>query len=149
MTDQIKRSSRGPYLVEAAVTLIWSGPIHVGTGEHLSVVTDAPIMRDEEGYPILPGSAIRGVLRSWAEAEAPLLGVEREAVVRLFGPATKEMTSNDRQGRLTVGDGTFLQSGGEIRDHVRMDRATEAAALGGKFDQELTHADRASFTLRY
>jgi CRISPR/Cas system CMR subunit Cmr4 (Cas7 group RAMP superfamily) len=79
--------SRGPHLVTIECNLTFDGPLHVGTGERLSVFTDAPLLRDGSDNPVLPGSSIRGVLRDWCEREAALLDVDRGALFRLFGRA--------------------------------------------------------------
>jgi len=145
--------SRGPYRVEALVTVTWAGGLHVGTGERLSAATDAPVLRDGTGRPYLPGSSIRGVLRDWCEREVSVVGVSRETFVRLFGPSTGELSDpkSDRQGRLTVTDARLEVSDkdAEIRDHVRLKLEWGAAAKGGKFDQEVALPTRGKFSLIY
>ena len=143
MNDTLKRAwSRGPFRVELECELRFDGPLHVGTGEALSLATDAPLLRDPGGRVWLPGSSIRGVLADWCHREAPLLGVDRACVRRLFGVAPKQgdaSSKNDRQGRLTVLDVMLEDGAEEIRDHVRIDRRWGAAALGGKFDHEIAY----------
>ena len=143
MDDTLKRAwSRGPFRVELTCKLRFTGPLHVGTGEALSLATDAPVLRDPGGRVWLPGSSIRGVLADWCHREAPLLGVDRACVRRLFGVAPKQgdaSSKNDRQGRLTVLDVMLEDGTEEIRDHVRIDRRWGAAALGGKFDHEIAY----------
>ena len=152
--DKILGSSRGPYRVEWICNLEWEGPLHVGTGERLSVVTDSPLLRDAQGQPYLPGSSVRGVLRDWCEREALVLGIERKHFVRLFGPSTPELKEHDRQARLVVYDARIEakennQEKAEIRDHVRIDRKWGAAAKGGKFDQEVALPEKATLRLTY
>lgn len=159
--------SRGSFRLEIACPIEFLGPIHVGTGERLSIVSDAPVLRDTRGRPYLPGSSIRGVLRDWCEREAPLLGVGPGAVRRLFGatPTAAEAEAmernrkagknpdplrlGDRQGRLTVFDCKLVEPYSEVRDHVKIDRRWGAAAFGAKFDQEIVHCKRAVIRLCY
>lgn len=127
--------SRGPFRVALQCELKFAGPLHIGSGQALSVTTDAPLLRDAGGKPWLPGSSVRGVLADWCRREAPVLGVEQKHVRRLFGEAG---TDADRQGRLTVFDMVLdPDSRPEIRDHVQIDLKTGAAAEGARFDQEV------------
>lgn len=150
---QADHGSRGPYRVEANVSIQWVGPLHVGTGERMAVATDSPLLTDSKGRPALPGSSVRGVLRDWCERELPLLGLDRGVFVRLFGPETRDAAAPeaDRQGRLTVYEAAleFRKVDREIRDHVRLDERWGAAAGGGKFDQEVALCDRGTVTLLY
>lgn len=143
------KTSRGKHCVEIEATLQFHGPLHVGTGQRLSPLTDAPVLRDHEGAAYLPGSSVRGVLRDHAEREARLLGVGDAAVDRLFGRAGPGKTG-DRQGCLRVEDVKLPNVPGvEVRDHVKLDRRYGAAERGLKFDQELVHPDRASLRMVY
>ena len=56
-------------------TLVLDQPLHVGSG-HGSDVTDSAVIRDHAGHPVIPGSSLRGALRSRCErlAEALLPG---------------------------------------------------------------------------
>lgn len=135
---------RGPYRLEAKLNIRWAAPLHVGTGQRLSVVTDAPCQVDASGRPCLPGSSIRGVLRDWCEREASLLGVDGKAVSRLFGSS-----SADRKGRLTVLDAVLSEAPTEIRDHVRIKKDRGVADRGGKFDLEVAWPTGANFVLIY
>ena len=145
--------SRGALHVECSCELEFTGPLHVGTGEALSLTTDAPLLRDGAGNVWLPGSSVRGVLADWCQREAPVLGVDRDSVRRLFGvtPARGAGASQqDWQGRLTVLDVALnVTAGSHVRDHVRIDRRWGAAAEGGKFDQEIAYACSGTFRLIY
>jgi CRISPR/Cas system CSM-associated protein Csm3 (group 7 of RAMP superfamily) len=152
MSNEVKKDawSRGPYRVETHCFLRLSGPLRVGTGESLSAETDAPLLRDARGRAWLPGSSVRGVLRDWCEREAPLLGVNQASVNQLFGASERD-SKDDRQGRLTVLDAVLdvTPSHTEVRDHVKIDRATGAAATGAKFDEELAIARTCTLRLVY
>ena len=144
--------SRGPFRAELRCRLEFTGPLHVGTGEALSLHTDAPVLRDAADGVWLPGSSVRGVLADWCHREAPLLGVHRACVQRLFGVTPKRgegSPEDDRQGRLTVLDVELPGGTEQIRDHVRIDRKTGAAARGGKFDHEVAHSSGGTLTLVY
>ena len=144
--------SRGPFRAKLRCELEFTGPLHVGTGEALSLATDAPVLRDAGGRVWLPGSSIRGVLADWCHREAPVLGVDRASVRRLFGvtPHRRDGSSkNDRQGRLTVLDVEIEEWTEQIRDHVRIDRRWGAAARGGKFDHEVAHPRTGTLRLIY
>jgi len=56
-------------------TLVLDQPLHVGSG-HGSDATDSAVIKDHAGRPIIPGSSLRGALRSRCErlAEALLPG---------------------------------------------------------------------------
>ncbi len=147
------RLSRGPLRVELECELEFTGPLHVGTGEALSVATDAPLLRDADDNVWLPGSSIRGVLADWCQREAPLLGIERAYVRRLFGvtPGRAATGQNDDwQGRLTVLD---LELNGpsmlQVRDHVKIRRDWGAVEKGAKFDQEIAYAPYGTLRLIY
>ena len=58
------------------------GTSHVGTGERMSLVTDAPVLLDAMERPYLPAASLRGVLRSHLEREAGHMG---GSIDKLFG----------------------------------------------------------------
>jgi CRISPR/Cas system CSM-associated protein Csm3 (group 7 of RAMP superfamily) len=161
--------SRGAYRLEITCPVDLLGPLHVGTGERLSILSDAPVFRLPDGTVVLPPSSVRGVLRDWCEREAPLLGVTAEAVSRLFGATPDERQAEaderarrrgeeadprrirDRQGRLTIPQVRLhgAVATGDVRDHVRIDRRWGTAAHGAKFDQEVVHCATAEIVLVY
>ena len=144
-----KALSRGPYRLEIRIPVTFDGPVHVGTGERLSIQTDAPVLRLPQGPPYLPGASIRGVLRDWCERERAALQVSGEAFNRLFGCTPDQRgSSDDRQGRLTVLD-AYLQDAAEIRDHVSIKSEWGATQRGAKFDQEIVHAAGTALILLY
>lgn len=77
-------------------------PLHCGTGQGVEVI-DLPIARmHATGIPIVPGTSLKGVLRSMVEArtadEGPLFAV--------FGPGTAN--ASDNAGAFVVGDARLL-----------------------------------------
>ena len=76
-------------------------PIHAGTG-HSPGAIDLPIARDTStGFPILPGSGIKGALRA-----AYSLSPGGPKVTEVFGPETAN--ASDHAGGLWVGDANLL-----------------------------------------
>ncbi|MCA8996354.1 MAG: TIGR03986 family CRISPR-associated RAMP protein [Planctomycetaceae bacterium] len=75
-------------------TLTTVAPLHIGSGDivtfdHPSLKDDSgklndiqAVVKDYRGRPCLPGTALKGVLRSWAEAMLP---TESTAITRIFG----------------------------------------------------------------
>lgn len=61
-------------------------PLHPGTGQALGAV-DLPVQRERHtGYPLIPGSSVKGVLRAAAESA---LGPEHARVLAVFGPGNR------------------------------------------------------------
>lgn len=118
MNHQFKHQARGPLLVQVRGTLEMTGPWHVGTGQTLSIATDAPLLRCESsGNVFLPGASLRGVLRSYLLQEAIPLGCDMDSLERFFGTtpnADVEAGSEDDrdcQGRLTIFDAQPISAG--------------------------------------
>ena len=55
-------------------TLVMDTGLHIGSGEEAGAI-DAGVMLDAAGRPFIPGSSLKGVLRSEAERFAPVLGM--------------------------------------------------------------------------
>lgn len=78
-------------------------PLHVGADEGVGGI-DLPTMREAHtGYPLLPGSSLKGVLREAAELA---YGVDSEQVRGAFGPPQAE--SGDFRGGLVLTDAHLL-----------------------------------------
>lgn len=78
-------------------------PLHVGCGQDVGVV-DLPVIRERTtGYPIIPGSGIRGTIRDVCERKAPAMAP------RLFGTEINESAEKvDRAGCVIVNDARIL-----------------------------------------
>jgi len=121
------------FLLEIEVTIEALTPLHIGSGQALDAALDAPLLRDLDGRPYIPGASIRGVWRHWLQGECELLGCDRDQFDSLFGS-----DANAALGRLMVGDAVLSgAASAEVRDHVRIDAKTGAAAEGAKFDSEV------------
>lgn len=79
-------------------------PIHTGIGQSSGVI-DLPVAREKHtGYPFLPGSSLKGVLR---DAARPKKGDATETVFwQAFGPETDHADKNS--GALQFTDGRLL-----------------------------------------
>ena len=77
--------------------------LHVGTGQAVGAV-DLPIARSRATHlPLVPGSGIKGVLRSaFSDSEA------KEAVLSLFGPEEINAPDSAASGALAFGDAHLL-----------------------------------------
>src|SRR5205823_3645215 len=83
------------------------------------------LQRANDGKEYLPGSSLRGVLRSQAERIDAATGAELSQV--LFGWAKSEDQTGMR-GLMEIGDGTFEGKPTRVfLDHVAIDRITGAA----------------------
>lgn len=77
-------------------------PIHVGMGQGAGVI-DLPVIREAvTGWPYLPGSSIKGVLRDACENA----GVSKERITVVFGPETDN--ASDHAGGIIVADQRLL-----------------------------------------
>lgn len=78
-------------------------PLHPGTGQALGAV-DLPVQRERHtGYPLIPGSSIKGVLRAAAEQQ---LGPNNDRISVLFGPPNER--ASEHAGALGVADARIL-----------------------------------------
>jgi CRISPR-associated protein Cmr4 len=87
------------------MTIFTRTPLHVGCGSSVGAV-DQPVARERHTrFPIIPGSAIKGVLADlwldWSNKEKP---VRNEEGIKLFG---SEM-GNASAGSLLIGEGRIL-----------------------------------------
>jgi CRISPR/Cas system CSM-associated protein Csm3 (group 7 of RAMP superfamily) len=141
-----------PFQLIVEGRLVLKSPVHVGTGEVWSVFTDAPVLREANqphAAPYLPGTSLKGVLRSHLEHEAELIGCNQHHLDCLFGRIGTQKADHSETvlARLTVFD-ALLQSErtlAEVRDHVRLSRKTGVAQHGAKFDAEVVLPDQAEF----
>ena len=77
--------------------------LHVGTGQGVGVV-DLPIARAKAtNLPLVPGSALKGVLRDEAQSQ---LGLKDDQIRSLFGP--DNTVEDSHAGALALGDAHLL-----------------------------------------
>lgn len=78
-------------------------PLHVGTGRGVGFI-DLPIMREKiTGWPIVPGSTVKGVWRDYASSE----NVAGDLVATAFGKAEDNIES-DHAGSLAITDARMV-----------------------------------------
>lgn len=78
-------------------------PLHAGVGEGLGAINLPTAREKSTGYPYMPGSSVKGVLREFAELQN---GPMSKNVVVAFGPPTKHAA--DSRGGLVFTDANIL-----------------------------------------
>jgi CRISPR-associated RAMP protein (TIGR02581 family) len=130
--------------------------VRVGAGRGGTAdATDLPILREPSGLPIIPGSSMKGVLRSAAERLlrrvdeslacdilSPTHCLAGRTVVDSVGLATLCWTCQvfgnpAKAGRLAVYDLVADRADTVVRDGVAIDRAELKAKPGAKYDYEV------------
>jgi CRISPR-associated RAMP protein (TIGR02581 family) len=141
--------------------------VHIGAGKSSDLAgSDQPVMRDAAGRPLVPGSSLRGVLRSGIEAFSSALGLDAiadpgadphglpDAVAevlphwrnltlaqRLFGAVANTPGGFSYASRLQISDAACQGPVAvELRDGVGIDRDSRTASTGIKFDLEVVPA---------
>ncbi len=144
MTPQFRnaRMARSRLVVEGRLVL--RAPARFG-GVYSDTPTDAPLLRGADGLPYLPGSSLKGLLRSLARSASDDV---------LFGDAWGTAATGapgGRQARLVIDDARVVTSDGvvptEMRDGVAIEPALGIAADRKKYDGEWLPAGTA-FELR-
>ena len=99
-------------MMHRLLTLHCLSPLHCGTGQGIAGI-DLPVQRERHtGWPVIPGSSIKGVLR---DAARQVVGGDVNAansakdVIALFGPEPKAETTGELGlGALAFGDGVLV-----------------------------------------
>lgn len=154
-------------------TLVALDPIHIGSSAKSNldpIDVDSAVLKDSRGYPVIPGSSVKGVVRSWFESVLRGAGVEvcdvldnkrcctakneseRKNCKNLREKA--ELTYEDScevcrlfggrelAGKLQFKDSYLIgEPSFEFRDGVGIDRETGAAKRGAKYDFEIISKD--------
>lgn len=106
-----------------------ASPLMIGSGENY--YTDRDVLKDGQGRPFIPGSAIAGVCRTF---------FEEEDAYRYFGHIADytDKTSTNENSRLVFYDAKLLDENYHItqRDGVGLDEY-KTAIKGCKFDMEI------------
>lgn len=148
------RTMKYPYRYVARITVEAATPLKVGSGLS-NLTSDAPVLRDVNGLPYVPGTALAGVLRHSVAAGATPEQLRRMDAVFGFQKGTEGCGSClicsaaymvGRDGhtvleglRPEVDTDPFYRAFREelpVRQHVRIDRRG-TAEQGGKFDEEV------------
>ncbi len=102
-------------------------PLLIASGQD-DGLTDILILKDKQGRPFIPGTALAGVLRS------EIAGIYGEAAAdSLFGRIDSDDGS---QSLLCVSDVVLQSKGIVVRDGVAIDELTGVGKAGAKFDYE-------------
>lgn len=111
-------------------------PIHVGTGQGEGTI-DLPISRSSvTSIPNIPGSGLRGAMRSVCEADEVL---DRSVVEALFGPETIRAEKDSFAGALALGDFNLLVM--PIRSVQGIYALCTCPYLLNRFAQDMTGQD--------
>lgn len=154
-------------------TLVALDPIHIGSSTKSTldpIDVDSAVLKDSRGYPVIPGSSVKGVVRSWFESVLRGAGVSvcdvldnKKCCTANWDKDKKnckdlkkkaEMAYEDScevcrlfGGRELAGKIQFKDSyligepSFEFRDGVGIDRETGAAKRGAKYDFEIISKD--------
>lgn len=141
--------------------------LHIGAGKSADLVgSDQPVLRDAAGRPLVPGSSLRGILRTGVEAICLSLHLDRargpeppavknpspeeiferewwklSMVDRLFGRVAEKGGNFSLGSRLQISDAVpSAEVAVELRDGVGIDRETRTAKTGVKYDLEVVPA---------
>jgi CRISPR-associated RAMP protein (TIGR02581 family) len=139
--------------------------LHIGAGKSADLAgSDLPVLRDAASRPLVPGSSLRGILRSGIEAICLSLNLdevrsltdaealdppgdfaqrwrEMTLVERLFGRVAEKRGAFSYGSRLQISDAVVeTDVAVELRDGVGIDRETRTAGTGVKFDLEVIPA---------
>lgn len=90
-----------PYFYSALITLECQTPLSIKSDES-DLTIDTRLVRDANGYPIIPGTSIAGVLRSIASEMANQEKNSTE-VAKLFGQAENKDTDSPSQIQVSFG----------------------------------------------
>lgn len=153
-------------------TLTAKTALHVGSRRSLgSMESDNPVIKDHRGRPLIPGSSLKGVLRSAIEAALRGLGVswvcspsdgqycidkeqgdkkqwsDTQYVLQCACPVCRLFGAPYLASRIRIEDLEVSDDWNEslysLRDGVAIDRDTRTAAHGKKFDFETVPAGTA------
>lgn len=89
------------------LTLFTRTPLHVGAGTSVGAI-DQPVVRERHtGYPVIPGSALKGVLADlWLDRSDPAAPVRSRVGKSLFGE--DDLKANAAAGKLLIGESKLL-----------------------------------------
>ena len=159
--------------------LVALDPIHIGSSAKESlnpIELDSPVLKDAAGNPVIPGSSIKGVIRSQFERVMRSLVPDISGSCGVFGnencltPEEKKQLTPEQlyekscqtcrlfggiavAGKLRFKDAAYIQQNGKVcqyekRDGVGIDRDTGAAQRGVKYDFEVVpRGSRFQFTM--
>ncbi|MDI6738060.1 MAG: RAMP superfamily CRISPR-associated protein [Nanoarchaeota archaeon] len=120
--------------------------MHIGgQSGNMPAGLDNPIIKDNKGKPFVPGSSLKGVLRSSFERLAKGAGIKVCDLDEKRGgcgncPPCLLFGGGHKSGAIKIRDAFITDDSGKhpyIRDGVRIDRKSGKAASGAKYDIEV------------
>lgn len=145
MFARLEERAMIPYRIETLSDL------HIGSGRSTSPgEVDLPVIKTMQGVPFVPGSSLKGVLRT--ETERILRGGGIPGICQIPNVCGKKDRSEDPcpvcllfgsmnlAGIVRVRDAVADSRRTAIRDGVAIDRKTKKAATGAKYDLEVVPA---------
>src|SRR5215207_10121039 len=82
--------------------------LHIGAGKSADLAgSDLPVLRDALGRPIVPGSSLRGILRSGVEAICLALGLDAVRALAATGGQNPQPEFDRRWHELTLVERLF------------------------------------------
>ncbi len=153
--------------------LVAVDPIHIGSSAKSSldpVEVDSSVLKDSRGYPVIPGSSVKGVVRSWFESVLRGTGVyvcdvldkegycthshedeikkcdsskeKAELAYKYSCEACRLFGGREIAGKIQFKDCYLIgEPSFEFRDGVGIDRVTGAAKGSAKYDFEIISKD--------
>lgn len=77
--------------------------LHCGVGSGKGDI-DLPVAKSPvTGLPVVPGTSLKGVLKSWFQHQSPIKESEKAAITALFGPKDSDFAS-----AISIGDASLL-----------------------------------------
>lgn len=143
--------------LEITATLELLSPLHVGSGEDVTrslregadPVRINQVIRDDRGFPCLPGSTVKGILSRQVEGAAAVCGTAREndgemgwLLVRMA--PCQSVPSEEAMANLPYGEGETGKFGIFVEARTRIDRE-----LGTAQDALLYHAEKVAPGTRF
>lgn len=123
--------------------------LHIGGhGSTAEGAVDSPALKNSDGKPVIPGSSLKGVLRT--DLERLLKGLKINDICTVPVVCGKPGTLNENKicpvcelfggmnlaGSVRIHDAVATGKNTAIREHVAIDRKTRKAKDGAKFDLE-------------
>lgn len=105
------------YRMVARVTLEAASPLAVGSGEK-NIITDAPVTRDINGLPYIPGTSLVGIIRHSLEDD--------KAIDHLFG---FQKGDKGEGSKFIVSDALLVGSNGKVIDGLEQSEPDEFLKL--------------------
>lgn len=166
-TFRLRRHDRIERMLHFDLRLVTRTGLHIGAGKNAGLASsDLPVMRDAEGWPLVPGSSLRGRLRAAIASLIDALGLDRarprpeptedelvkawqtwSLVERLFGRVPMGKNDGLAYGsRLQFSDLLCERADEadlvpiELRDGVGISRETRTAGMAIKYDLEVVPA---------